>query len=471
MNRNEHDYHNITSLKDGTHEAQRAKHLGQSGKVVSLAERAASLNARRATTDEVMRAVEEFDADLVVLSHLRWDFVFQRPQHLLTRCAKQRRVFFVEEPIFGQGPMRLDVSARGEGVHVVVPHLPEGLSNETAIEALQQALLNRLFAEQKIREFVLWYYTPMALAWTRHLKPLATVYDCMDELSAFKHAPRSLRECEAELFRRADLVFTGGQSLYEAKRHQHPSVYAFPSSIDRAHFAQARDIKHDPADQARIPHPRMGFFGVVDERFDIELLNDVAAARPDWHFVIIGPVVKIDEADLPRRDNIHYLGGKSYQELPAYLAGWDVAALFFARNDSTRFISPTKTPEYLAAGKPVVSTSIRDVVRPYGDLGLVRIADDAAEFIKAAAEIGMDEPAGGNAQWRARVDEFLSKISWDRTWGEMAALIGEAVEGRRERVVAAVATRAQAPASLPVTATQANVAARAATAGNFSAAD
>jgi UDP-galactopyranose mutase len=431
------------------------------GNVISLETR--TTQARAAQVNAAQKSAQNFEADLVCLSHLRWDFVYQRPQHLLSRCAKQRRVFFVEEPIFGQGPSRLDVTQREDGVHVVVPHLPEGLSNEVAVEAIQQAMIDRLFAEHQIRDYVLWYYTPMALGWTRHLKPLATVYDCMDELSAFKNAPRSLRDREAELFRRADLVFTGGQSLYEAKRDQHANVYAFPSSIDRAHFAQARNIMTDPADQAGIPHPRMGFFGVVDERFDIELLDAISAARPDWNFVIIGPVVKINQADLPHRDNIHYLGSKSYKELPSYLAGWDVAALLFARNESTRFISPTKTPEYLAAGRPVVSTSIRDVVRPYGKLGLVRIADDAAEFIKAAAEIGMDEQAD-NSAWLASVDEFLAKISWDRTWGEMAELIGEVAASRRATIAAS------AQQSKPATATSKQPGiSRTATAGGTSA--
>jgi UDP-galactopyranose mutase len=288
----------------------------------------------------------------------------------------------------------------------------------------------------------------------------------MDEVSAFRNAPRALRDREAELFKRADLVFTGGQSLYEAKRDQHQNVYAFPSSIDRAHFAQARERTDDPADQANIPHPRMGFFGVVDERFDIELLDKISEARPDWHFVIIGPVVKINEADLPRRSNIHYLGAKSYKELPAYLAGWDVAALLFARNESTRFISPTKTPEYLAAGKPVVSTSIRDVVRPYGKLELVRIADNAADFIKAAAEIGMDEECDNHA-WLARVDSFLSKISWDRTWSEMAELISEVAASRR----ASIAAVSQSKPVIATKQTGMAAAARAATASGVTAAD
>ena len=365
--------------------------------------------------------------DLICLSHLRWDFVYQRPQHLLSRCADERRVFFVEEPIFGDGPMRLDVSQREGGVWVVVPHLPNELLSSVAIEAVQQGMIDRLFTEHHIDEHILWYYTPMAVAWTRHLQPLAVIYDCMDELSAFKGAPPALRNRETELFARADLVFTGGQSLYEAKRDRHKSVHAFPSSIDAAHFARARNEMEDPPDQADIPHPRLGFFGVIDERLDIELLAGVAAARPLWQLVMIGPVVKIDPATLPRHSNIHYLGGKNYKELPQYLAGWDVALLPFARNESTRFISPTKTPEYLAAGKRVVSTSIRDVVRPYGQQGLVRIADTVTDFV-AAVEAAMNDDIAAHQR---EVDAFLAEDSWDRTWAEMARLIAQAVEARR----------------------------------------
>jgi UDP-galactopyranose mutase len=230
----------------------------------------------------------------------------------------------------------------------------------------------------------------MARAFTRHLEPLAVVYDCMDELSAFKGASPLLKEREAELFSRADLVFTGGQSLYEAKRNQHENVYAFPSSVEVAHFAQARTFKEDPADQANIPHPRLGFYGVIDERMDLELLEGIAEARPDWHLVMIGPVVKIDPASCHAARTSIISVVKTIKNYLRILAGWDLAMLPFARNESTRFISPTKTPEYLAAGKPVVSTSIRDVVRPYGQERLVRIADTVAEFV-AAAEAAMRE--------------------------------------------------------------------------------
>ena len=363
--------------------------------------------------------------DLLCFSHLRWDFVYQRPQHLLKRCARERRVFFVEEPIFDNGSLRLDVSERDPNLKVVVPHLPEGLQSEVAKTALLHDMIQRLLVENNIHQYLSWYYTPMALDFTRHLRPLAVIYDCMDELSAFRGAPECLTQRERELFQMADLVFTGGQTLYEAKRDQHPSVFAFPSSIDREHFMQARAEIEDPADQREIPHPRLGFFGVVDERFDVALLDEASRLRPDWQFVIIGPVVKIDPEILPHRENIHYLGGKSYDELPAYIAGWDVALLLFAQNESTRFISPTKTPEYLAAGKPVVSTPIRDVVHPYGKQGLVRIAKDAREFVAAADELLHDD--GNRKAWLATVDEFLGQMSWDETWARMARLIDDTV--------------------------------------------
>lgn len=366
--------------------------------------------------------------DLVCLSHLRWNFVFQRPQHLLSRCAQGRRVFFIEEPILSNDPVgRLDISKHESGVLVVVPHLNEALSEE-AIASAQKLLVDGLFAQYQIDQYICWYYTPMALSFTEHLQPLAIVYDCMDELSAFKGASPTLKNNEVELFRRADLVFTGGQSLYEAKRDRHPHVYAFPSSVDVAHFAQARNISQEPADQANIPHPRLGFYGVIDERMDLELLAGIAAARPDWHLVMIGPVVKIDPAMLPQGENIHYLDSKDYKELPAYLAGWDVAMLPFARNESTRFISPTKTPEYLAAGKPVVSTSIRDVVRPYGQENLVEIADSVSEFVAAAQNVMQEDFAASG--WRSRVDTFLEQISWDRSWAAMMKLIESSLATR-----------------------------------------
>ncbi|WP_426749712.1 glycosyltransferase family 1 protein [Myxococcus sp. Y35] len=364
--------------------------------------------------------------DLVCLSHLRWNFVFQRPQHLLSRFARERRVFFVEEAVFGQGRARLHVEVSPEGVWIAVPHLPEGMDGAQAT-ATQRMLLDDLLANHAVRRYACWYYTPMALPFSRHLAPCGVAYDCMDELSAFQGAPPDLLRNEAELLTLADVVFTGGQSLFEAKRDRHPNVHAVPSSVDVAHFATARRAQDEPEDQAAIPHPRLGFFGVVDERMDLALLEALATARPDWHLVILGPVVKIDAAHLPHRPNLHFLGSKPYTQLPTYLAGWDVALMPFAHNASTRFISPTKTPEYLAAGRPVVSTSIRDVVRPYGEQGLVRIADTPMAFVRACEAALVEDRAG----WLSRVDAYLATMSWDATWTRMKALL-DAATRRRE---------------------------------------
>ncbi|RNI26068.1 glycosyltransferase family 1 protein [Rufibacter latericius] len=377
--------------------------------------------APKLTNDSSLEAYLTSVSAIICLSHLRWDFVYQRPQHLLSRFAKHTRLFYFEEPYFyDNAEPRLEMQERENGrVTIVVAHLPNGLTPAES-DAKQTELLNAFMADHDLENTVFWYYTPMALEISRQFTPALTVFDVMDELSAFKFAPPRLLELETELLAKADVVFTGGQSLYEAKKDRHKEVYAFPSSIDKVHFGQARQPQADPADQANIPHPRMGFFGVVDERFDIELLREVATARPEWQFVIIGPVVKIDPAILPSSSNIHYLGGKSYQELPSYLAGWDVAMLLFAHNESTKYISPTKTPEYLAAGKPVVSTSIRDVVRPYGELNLVHIADGAQEFETALAKALVQKD---DKKWMHRADEYLSGISWDKTWQNMVRLM------------------------------------------------
>jgi UDP-galactopyranose mutase len=362
-------------------------------------------------------------SDLLVFSHLRWDFVYQRPQHLLTRCAQQRQVYFIEEPVFAPATPVLDVRARADRLHVVVPRLALETKAELRSQQLK-TLLDELVRERVSPRYISWYYTPMALLFTRHLKPTTVVYDCMDELSNFKCAPPEMRMLEDELFRVADVVFTGGSSLYEHKCEKHANIHPFPSSVDVAHFRNARSIRSEPADQAPIPHPRIGYAGVIDERFDIELVRGIAQARPDWQLVLIGPVVKIDPQVLPRAANIHYMGPKTYEELPAYLAGWDVAILPFARNDATRFISPTKTPEYLAAGRRVVSTSIRDVVRTYGDTGLVRIADEPQACVTAIEQSLTDRADDG--PWLARVDNFLARTSWDQTFRAMWHLVEKA---------------------------------------------
>jgi glycosyltransferase involved in cell wall biosynthesis len=357
--------------------------------------------------------------DLICFSHLRWNFVYQRPQHLLSRFAQHGRVLVIEEPLMDGDTPRLEVFSVIKNVSVIVPHLPTGLKPEEIISG-QQELLRLIWNQLGIENYVAWFYTPMSLPLLDAFPiPDLIVYDCMDELSAFKNAPAGLKENEARLLQKADLVFTGGYSLYEAKKSLHSDIHPFPSSIDKNHFGKARAITTTPLD-VDVPHPRIGFFGVIDERFDIELLNEIASQKPDWHFVIVGPVVKIDPATLPYGSNIHYVGSRSYEDLPRCLAGWDVALIPFAINESTKFISPTKTPEYLAGGIPVVSTPIRDVVHPYGERGLVYIAQAPTDFIKGI-EWGLsmvDDP-----EWLNKVDEFLADISWDITWEKMMALI------------------------------------------------
>ncbi|MEW6420234.1 MAG: glycosyltransferase family 1 protein [Deinococcota bacterium] len=352
----------------------------------------------------------------------------------MTRAARTRRVYYIEEPIFTAGPDRLEVRRDPSGVVVVTPHLEAGRSSAES-QAHTARLLAELVRREGLMEYDLWVYTPMELPITAGLTPRVIVYDCMDELANFKGAPPELRRREDLLFRQADLVFTGGYRLYEAKRERHPNVYPFPSSVDVAHFAQARMGLADPADQRDLPRPRLGFYGVIDERFDIDLVGELARRRSEWQFVLLGPVVKIDPASLPQGENLHYLGMKRYADLPSYLAHWDVALLPFARNEATEFISPTKTPEYLAAGVPVVSAGIRDVIRPYGERGLVRIADGVDAFEAACAQALAERGTPSGEARRERADSYLATLSWDRTWADMSALIEQAAE----RTVAGVA--------------------------------
>jgi UDP-galactopyranose mutase len=377
-------------------------------------------------------------ADVLCFSHLGWDLVFQRPNHLMSRAARDRRVFYIEEPQPADRP-GLSTRIREGGVVVVTPQLPADVVGP-ARERTLRLLIDALVGSERIERFDLWYYTPLALPWTSHLRAETIVYDCMDELSAFRDAPRELRMLEPELLARADVVFTGGHRLYEAKRRAHPNVHAFPSAVDVAHFRSARSDLMEPADQAALPHPRIGYYGVVDERMDLELVREVALARPNWSIVLVGPIVKIRPDDVPDAANIHWLGPKPYAELPAYLAGWDVATMPFARNEATRFISPTKTPEYLAGGRPVVSTSIADVVRPYGEKGLARIADTPADFIAAVEASLAEDPAPR----QAAADAFLRNMSWDRTWRAMDDLARKAT--RRRRVMDQLIGTATSPA-------------------------
>jgi UDP-galactopyranose mutase len=352
---------------------------------------------------------------LVVYSHLRWDSVYQRPHHLISRLARRRLVLFIEEPALAEPgvPDSWDVQFATPRLRICRPVLQGGVGAGFGGDRERlEKMMSLLLRWQEVDDHVAWLYTPMAWPLARSLEPELVAYDCMDELSAFRGAPPEMRVREADLLRSADVVFTGGASLYRAKRALHPRVRCFPSSVDARHFRPAREALALPPDLRSIEGPRLGYYGVLDERLDLDLLAALADARPDWQTVLIGPVCKIDPADLPRRPNIHYLGQRAYADLPGYLAGFDVCLLPFARNEATRFISPTKTLEYMAAEKPIVSTRIADVADAYADI--VHLADGPAEFAAACeAALGM-----GRDERDARVEgmrRVLQRTSWATT--------------------------------------------------------
>lgn len=371
---------------------------------------------------------------LIVLSHLRWGFVHQRPQHLLSRLAARFPVLFVEEPTFSDGAAGFDVVPQGPHLDVLVPHTPlpaHGFSDEQL--PLLKPMLTDYLAQHGVDDYMVWLYTPMAWPFVADLQPRALIYDCMDELSAFKGAPPQLQHRELAVFEAADLVLTGGPALFEAKRHAHHNIHCLPSAVDAGHFAPDRLRADDDeaiaaaAVQAAIGTPRLGYFGVIDERLDLALLDRLACARPQWQIVMAGPLAKIGTADLPQRANLHWLGMQPYQRLPHLLASWDVCLMPFALNESTRFISPTKTLEYMAGHKPVVSTAVRDVIALYGEG--VCIADSPAQFIEACDAL-LAEPADARQRRIATMHALVEASSWDRSAERVGRLIEQVLTRR-----------------------------------------
>jgi UDP-galactopyranose mutase len=368
---------------------------------------------------------------MIAFSHLRWDFVFQRPQHLMTRIANSYRVFFFEEPVHDPDRDWLEVMSPAPNLYVCRPHsrVAETGFVDAQFPTLYK-LLEQLVETQDIASPVVWMYTPMALPLLQRLDPEVVVYDCMDELSAFLNAPRELLQRERALLKCADVVFTGGPSLYRSKQALHPNVHCFPSSVEQEHFAAAQDPSIDHPAQQDLPRPRLGYYGVIDERFDPVSVALLADAHEDWQIVLVGPVVKIDPQTLPRRSNVHYYGQRSYQELPRFLAGWDVCLLPFAINEATRYISPTKVLEYMAAEKPIVSTPVVDVVEPYGHI--VHIGRHAQSFL-SACERALADHGPARAKRMAMMRNVVESTSWDATAAKMCARIEGARQEQQKR--------------------------------------
>ncbi|HVE98885.1 MAG TPA: glycosyltransferase [Mycobacteriales bacterium] len=356
---------------------------------------------------------------LVVLSHLRWDWVWQRPQHLVSRLARHRRVFYVEEPV---GVPDLDspriASAPAgpvERVWLEVPgagHVQYGDPRAAAYATLLAAWLDERAAAKDA-----WLYTPMALDLAEALQPRAVVYDVMDDLSSFADAPPGLQLLQRRLLAQADVVFTGGRSLHRGVlEHRPQGTYLFPSGVETAHYATSRE--------RRVSHEQLvaGYVGVIDERMDLDLLDKLAAGLPDWELRMAGPVTKIDEASLPRRSNISYLGMQRYEDLPTVMAGFDVALMPFAINDATRSISPTKTLEYLAAGLPVVSTRVPDVVADFGEV--VHLADTGTEFADACLEVVTHCRDSRDL----KIAPIRQRHEWDTIAAEMAEIMRACID-------------------------------------------
>lgn len=360
---------------------------------------------------------------IIVFSHLRWEFVYQRPQHLLTRMAEHYNVIFIEEPLSSSVNQNFfESSIPTPGVTVLKPFT---LSSAPGFDNEQMPYLMELISELNIKNdpHIAWFYTPMALPLLNSLNPMVVIYDCMDELAAFKNAPAEMISKENSLFEVADLVFTGGPSLFRAKQHRHQNVYCFPSSVDLVHFEQAKDRNNNHPLHDLIPNPRLGYYGVIDERIDLDLISHMAETHPEWQIILVGPVLKIEPDLLPRHSNIHYLGQQSYKALPQFLAGWDICLLPFALNDSTQFISPTKTLEYMAAELPIVSTAISDVSELYGEE--VTIAVTHSDFIRAC-EKALNIPLAEFRETTESMRKILNNSSWNKTAEKMHKLIESA---------------------------------------------
>ncbi len=370
--------------------------------------------------------------DLICISHLRWDFVWQRPQQLLSRLAHQYRVLFVEEPVTDteiDQPYLETYPGRTPDAQLITVarlHYPSTAHDwighdDQRTQAVYEQLLLDYLASEEIHSPILWLYTPVAAPFVQAIRPQLLIYDVMDELSAFKGAPAELKLADRQLLTQADLVFTGGASLYRARQPYHPNIHLFPSGVDMDHFARAdRETFAPPIDIAHIASPRLGYFGVIDERMDLALLAHIAAAQPAWNLIMLGPVIKIAPEDLPQAPNLHYPGMKDYQDLPAYLAHFDVALVPFAMNEATRYLSPTKTLEYLAAHKPVVSTPIPDIIELYGDY--VHVGHTPEEF---TAHIGVALAVKGaeRAARRQQEQKLLARYTWDNIAEQMHQLI------------------------------------------------
>jgi glycosyltransferase involved in cell wall biosynthesis len=365
----------------------------------------------------------------IVHSHLRWDFVWQRPQQIFSRLAPNHRVLFIEEPVETGGADTLQLSEPHPNVVRAVPML-NGASrmsverqHELFLPLLDQALKTDARLANRFHTFVQWFYSPMpAPCVLGKLPAAAVVYDCMDELANFRYAPADIGERERLLLGRAQVVFTGGYSLFQAKRQHHDNVHFYGCGVDAVHFGRARrqDVSV-PDDIASLRRPVLGYFGVIDERLDYELIARLATSFPDASIVMVGPLAKVHAEQLPQHSNIRWLGQRAYADLPALVKGFDVCLMPFAMNEATRYINPTKTLEYMAAGKPIVSSAVPDVVRNFTPT--VAVAHSHEQFVEHIVN-ALRRPE------RARIEDGIAQAeaaSWEAIVASMRGHILQAL--------------------------------------------
>lgn len=370
--------------------------------------------------------------ELIVLSHLRWSGVWQRPQQLISRLGRDRKTWFVEEPATPPGRTTTKKQLACEdsnGITRAWLEIPErgrhvGYEDDLIPDYADQ-LMEFLGAPQGQR--VVWLYTPLALDIALALQPTTIVYDVMDDLASFKDADPTLADRHLQALKRADVVFAGGKSLHRSVTEQgRPDASLFPSGVSPEHYAPARRRTSVKADRT----PVAGYVGVLDERLDLHLIADLADQVPHWEIRMIGPLAKLTPGQLPQAPNINYLGQQAYEQLPGLMAEFDVALMPFALNDQTRSISPTKTLEYLACNLPVVSTRVPDVVSEFGHV--VYLREDAAGFADACRMLRHYDRSSLQPQLR----KLLKKYHWDAIAELMADHVFMPVQALNETTAA-----------------------------------
>jgi glycosyltransferase involved in cell wall biosynthesis len=408
-------------------------HLDNKGFNLSSKVSGSSNQQKRNSENGCGRAKKDFrkDYSIIVHCHLCWDWVWQRPQQFVSRLSQRHKILFVE--VIAPAADLATPTARFRGpenfpnVTILTLQFPAARWNDGEyVDAERRRMVQEFITGPVAGQFdnaVQWFYDPMAVpAFAGKMDEILTVYDCMDELSKFKCAPPEIIERERQLLGRADVVFTGGRKLFEAKSQHNDNCHFYGCGVDCEHFGKAREERTEvPAELRGMQKPVLGYFGVVDERMDYELIARLADANPKWSVVMIGPVLKVDEAVLPKRPNLHWLGQRSYSDLPAYCKGFDVCLMPFALNESTEFINPTKALEYMATGRMIVSTAVPDVVRNFGSV--VKIAKNQKEFI-SLCQRAVEKPEQDAIE---RGLQMASENTWEKIVARMERHIEDAM--------------------------------------------